>query len=58
MAKQTYIRAASADRTAEAGIKQIMARLKVGYMKPDGYMNKRHMDADHKMLTIYLNRSA
>jgi hypothetical protein len=41
---------------AESGIKLIMARLKIGYPKEGGYMNKEHMDADHKMLTEYLNR--
>jgi hypothetical protein len=51
-----FIQAANAERAAEQGIKNIMARLKAGYMQPGGYRNKAYMDADHRMLTIYLNR--
>jgi hypothetical protein len=51
-----FIQAANAECAAEQGIKNIMARLKAGYMKPGGYRNKASMDADHRMLTIYLNR--
>jgi hypothetical protein len=58
MAKQTYMRQADSAKAAENGIKQIMARLKKGYMVEGGYMNKEHMDADHKILTAYLNRKS
>lgn len=50
-----FIFPANAQRAREEGIKNIMARLKIGYPHKGGYMNDQYMEADRKMLEIYLN---
>lgn len=50
MAKGNFILSANAERTAEQGVRNILAKLK------KGYKNAAYEEADRKMLETYLNR--